>query len=599
MDDPLRPSDEAFKQYYERGYATWYTHYQQALSSAQYAPHPDLGHAISQHPRFPSRIELDQENSRFLNVTGYSTWGTTIDGSCPLAPFKSKYTFQISINRPTVISLAPEPRFGFTKWFRNKDNHLILLTLAWAYVFSARWAEIVPGASVNYTKNQASYRGGTGPLPTESLLVDLGNISSDALRWWAAVLSPGEGWDAVAVSHNRRFKSPWSTAYQSSRHFILCTQNTLNLFSGTPASFSNATKFISNYVAYHNVAQQSHAAFMAALMLPTSQVTKKQVLLPTPQLSIAAKPVPLSHHQNESQPWGKDEAQLDRLLTLSCNAQGVIALLSSTFIEPFIPCNACGAWIQGAFAVLTLSDAQDPHILLHMLINRSPQLSFLWFGGLLTGIQDSIMKQARAALFRIDLQVAAWTNTTISFIQSPLTLPIPVPTEISRSDEARLMFLSQADFHELPPIVPFEPFGKTAVKDCLLEVQIHTKCRSSHGLYLASWAWNHENTTNNSTPAMPMKQAISLDTPVDNITIDFNNLDREKDCSETVTRSMFLWLRGEDGYPPTEREIYKHEWIDGWESDDEDAPPEGDGRSSRPNRVRSWLLGMTKRQPSI
>ncbi|RCI07447.1 hypothetical protein L249_4544 [Ophiocordyceps polyrhachis-furcata BCC 54312] len=39
---------------------------------------------------------------------------------------------------------------------------------------------------------------------------------------------------------------------------------------------------------------------------------------------------------------------------------GMSSLLSSSFIKPDLPCNICGAWIQGAFAVLDVTLAQEP-----------------------------------------------------------------------------------------------------------------------------------------------------------------------------------------------------------------------------------------------
>ncbi|CAH0023412.1 unnamed protein product, partial [Clonostachys rhizophaga] len=566
MDDPLRPSDEIFKQIYEQGFTTWHTLYQKAIPLSQHAPLLRLENVIPQHPKFPSYIEIGDDASIFLNTN---------------------YTFRVSTNRPTTIALSSDPSIGFTKWFGKQDNHLLPLTLAWAYVFSARWASVMPNASIQYTKKLASWRGDGNPEHDEPIIIDIGGVTGDALRWWAAILAPGEGWNAYVPPHERHLKSPWSTTLQSTRHLILCSRYTHNsLLPGFPPTWYDAVRFISDYVAHHHVSQQSHAAFMAALLLPTSQTMIKQVVLHTPRLSGAVRQSSFTP-QTESQPWGSDEGQLDRLLTLGCNSQGIISLLGSAFIEPSIPCNACGAWIQGALAVLENQDTKDPHVLLHILINRSPQLGFLWLGALLAGIQASIMKRARAAFLGIDLQVAVWTNTLISFIQLPTT-----PTtakEISRSDEARLMFLTQAEFHKSPPIVPFEPFGRTDIADCILEVQVHSQCKSSHGLYITNWAWAHDDGLSYVGKAIPTPKQVSFDAFENSVAIDFGSLDRERDCSETATRSMFLWLRGEDGYPVAERDIYLHEWINGWDSDEEDQTPEGDGKSTRQQRVGPWL----------
>ncbi|KAK4184039.1 hypothetical protein QBC35DRAFT_75956 [Podospora australis] len=73
---------------------------------------------------------------------------------------------------------------------------------------------------------------------------------------------------------------------------------------------------------------------------------------------------------------------------------------------------------------------------------------------------------------------------------------------------------------------------------------------------------------------------------------------------EAITRSIFIWLRGTDGFPIAEREIREHEWINNLdESDDESASPEGDGRSigAKGNAtVGSWIArAVTYRRDSF
>ncbi|KAG6092989.1 hypothetical protein E4U14_000476 [Claviceps sp. LM454 group G7] len=55
---------------------------------------------------------------------------------------------------------------------------------------------------------------------------------------------------------------------------------------------------------------------------------------------------------------------------------------------------------------------------------------------------------------------------------------------IQRADKARLMFLSQTEFHSDLPFNQFPPFGMIAARDCALEVQLHASCGGNHGLLL-------------------------------------------------------------------------------------------------------------------
>ncbi|KAI9163534.1 hypothetical protein HJFPF1_05151 [Paramyrothecium foliicola] len=69
---------------------------------------------------------------------------------------------------------------------------------AWAYALSARWAEMIPRASaLEYTTSQAPWTAHLVSNETAEnagpMVVNLGNLSGEAARWWAAVLAAVEG----------------------------------------------------------------------------------------------------------------------------------------------------------------------------------------------------------------------------------------------------------------------------------------------------------------------------------------------------------------------------------------------------------------------
>jgi hypothetical protein len=235
------------------------------------------------------------------------------------------------------------------------------------------------------------------------------------------------------------------------------------------------------------------------------------------------------------------------------------------------------------------------------------------------GIHDSVLNGMRALFYPLDLTLAGWTDTRMSFIQEPVGGTSPAKGTITRADEARLLFLSQSIDHTQPPIVPFGPFGLASIADCNLEVQEHARCRSTHRLCNSGWTWDCRDgagaPTHQETPPLLLngrtleeqkggeKEAADgggqILPPVD-----YSRMDRENDGSEAVTRSMFMWLRGTDGFPIAERKIRQHEWIDNLEeSDDEDASPEGDWRSVgalRKANVGSWIArGAAYRRDSF
>jgi hypothetical protein len=94
----------------------------------------------------------------------------------------------------------------------------------------------------------------------------------------------------------------------------------------------------------------------------------------------------------------------------------------------------------------------------------------------------------RALFYTVNLTVAVWTGTLMSFVQEPVRDGVSAEDTISRADECRLLFLSQSTehTHTHTRLVPFAPFATTTVADCNLEVREHGLCES-HRLCYSSW----------------------------------------------------------------------------------------------------------------
>ena len=106
------------------------------------------------------------------------------------------------------------------------------------------------------------------------------------------------------------------------------------------ASFSTALRYLSEYCEFHKVTEQSHAALAAALLLPVARYHNRMVHLPTPRVRrkkrFNVEGICTTPAQSEI------INELDRLLTLSCNAVGTKALLSRSFLNPMCPVTSAG-----------------------------------------------------------------------------------------------------------------------------------------------------------------------------------------------------------------------------------------------------------------
>lgn len=612
MDDSVQLNAELFSLYYARGYSTWQRLYRKAVACRGFPVDlVDFEHAFHYHPYFHGRLELKSTGSGFL-ATGATTWRAG-DGSgpCQLAPFQRPYSIPVTARRRIVVSVEPAAPEVFPTWCGSQSNHVGILTLGWAYVLAAQWAEIVPGAtsSLEYTGSSAGWN---EPSVTSrgAISVDLGPASDGAARWWAAILAPNQGWTTGIRHEADLLLAPWSTDFaQTETPFVLSRTSAapIALSGHKPPSFWDAAYFISAPSAHHGVEDQSRAAFAAALMLPSAGRIRRKVSLPTPRpRSLTGSNKPPANQLPRVALWGNDVHHLDKLLTLSCN-NFIQSLLSSVVFEPGIPCNACGAWVQGAFAVIDASQQKDNlQPLTGALMARNPKLGFLWLGATLLGVHEYMLGWMRALFYPVDLTLAAWTGASMSFMQEPVGHVPLIKGVASRADECRLMYLSQSMDHTHPPNLPFQPFGTTAVGDCNLEVQEHARCGGRHGLYYSGWTWDCRGGPLLGSPpgnhpallemrSQPERQEENGQVPSDETgPVDYSRMDREKDASEGPTRSIFMWLWETDGFPVAEREIREHEWIDNLRDsdDDESDSPEGDGRSSAGRRnvdVGAWI----------
>lgn len=591
LEDALRPSPEKSRAVYEKGFCMWvklHTRAQQEFSLPKFCFY--LQPAVSNLPPLVKDLDLKYQYNG-LYATGTSTWETS-RGQCKIPPVQKTLELLVSKNRSTRLALSERLKPTYHKWFEQKENHLAVLIPAWSYIFSARWAELMPGAELNYTEKHAKYDNNERDERTE-VMVDVGDVDDNAARWWAAILASGEGWQAGLTLEQTRFRSPWSTALEPDTKFTICYRKPLHHASATAPSSTAALRFLAEYCELHNIADQTIAALSSTLFLPS--LYSNPVSLPTPNFYEKPRPkLPISGPIEPKQSGiilEQIAPILDRLMTLSCNTRGLHSLLSSVFYEPGIPCNAASPWLQSTFAVL--DTVKDDILLAHILMNRVPQVSFLWLGAIIVGTQKEILEPGRFGLTMIDLHAAAWCGVKQSFMQEPLTQPLVTNGALLRSDECRLLFLIQGGLHSRWPLCPWMPFGSTALEDAEIEVRLHSQC-TGHGLQYAGWHWACRNgrvvhplceslTLTAHSPA----RHLALSTP---IAYEALNLEEET-ASENATRMIFSWLRY-DGYPPRERKISNHEWMNLDDSEDEspllnESPKSHEAASSK--AVEEWI----------
>ena len=614
--DSLRPDEQTFKAVYELGFDTWNQLYKAALEDRSLSYEQlSFESLIANHPQVPAGARVD--NTGLL--TARTLWSP--GGSCGLPPFEHDFWMNTVVSKATTISFVKDPAHWLKEYFGHNSHHVAVLLLAWAYVFSARWAVLIPGmTSPAYTKNKAAWlslhdiseSGGE-----ENSIVQLGQVSKSAARWWAALFAPGSGWMATRTHGEDQLLSPWSIQLDLDYPLYLtkCAGGQDDA-DDSPPSFEMATTYIQNYCHYHDIADVNQVSFIAALLIPLANFERRSISLLHPQFN---RPLPKKRSRMTAPVWN-NEIYLDRLLTLSCNTVGMRAILGSVFYQPGLESNLCGAWIQGSFSRLQSVNNQNLGTLAAIFFRRCRRLGSLWLGAIITGAQTNFLRSTRELLGfnRIELHTAAWTGTIQSFIQDPVCNNSCNTETVSRADECRLLYLSQVRFKEDPPVYPFPPPGEIPLEDTGLDVRPHMHCSDHHQLRFVNIRWKLEDgneeiqklTETMSADFSPCTyldhRAIPVNKEIVRSTIDYSYLNREIDLSEIVTRSVFRWMRYHDGYPLSEQSIRRHPWIDLGESSDEEEYNNNqshislDTMSSLKPHVRAWILNAeTVRSRSI
>lgn len=151
MSDAVKLSDDDFRRTYELGFRTW-----AALASSK-VPASDacVTDALLHQPPLPRGLRLKREYGHVF-ATGSSLWETR-GGTCELPAFQTQVQIGITRDEPMqlFISAAAQDKLG--SFFSSSDeNFVAVLVLAWAYVLSARWAEIISEPClVKYTRHRA------------------------------------------------------------------------------------------------------------------------------------------------------------------------------------------------------------------------------------------------------------------------------------------------------------------------------------------------------------------------------------------------------------------------------------------------------------
>ncbi|CAF3524379.1 unnamed protein product [Fusarium graminearum] len=570
MDDAVRISAETFRSIYEIGFKTWTQLDANIEEKSMLPPLSQVTQEIChQHPVLTRHLKLkiDQMGAFATGGCIWSSHRTKCAHAMP--PFRQPVRIKVAAKKPVSLSMSEptEDRNTVFPCFIRDQDYISVLMLAWAYILSSRWTEIMPGTcSLAYTDSQA--------ISQQNATVSQGNENFISVQL-------GHGWQANLEYEQQTFLAPWSIDVQKDFEFLLLHSTDPATNRHSAATFSDAIHYLNRFCARHVVSDQSHAALAAVLLLP-SMGTLNSLRLPTPSSKMGVPHSALgSVCEGLQDDWIHRSCYIDKLLTLSCNTRGIRPLLLSIFYEPNIECNAVTPWLQGTLAAIKHVAGDNSYLVGRLCMERSPRVAFLWLGCIILNIQNELLREVYFGQIPIDLPSASWSRTIQSFIQQRVSDPLVTDGLILRADECRLLFLSQSERHTRLPLCQWTPFGKTTVSDVDLEVRLHQQCQD-HWLQYEGIEWESNHLYNHSHR--------------DLLQISYEGLDRDREAiSENATRNIFGCLRV-DGYGQGEQDIWKYEWFDMSDSDDNDVDEEETtsyASAQLSPRVESWVFDIS------
>ncbi|OJJ46846.1 hypothetical protein ASPZODRAFT_151470 [Penicilliopsis zonata CBS 506.65] len=429
---------------------------------------------------------------------------------------------------PVTYKVAKEAQCNGLPSLNLHAGYLCSIILAWSYIISARWVEILQRAGWN------------------SLMIhsqDAETIDS----FWNMVLQ--RHWLARLKTDRGIFYSPWMMSDGAVR-----PAGSSDNLAQNPLNSTLAFDILLNFCISESLEFEFIIGLASVLMFTSRNAPPPKLAPPTSSV-------------------------LDKCIFLSSTQDALDSLLCSAFFNPSVPCNLLGANSLGIKRALYPSGIEF-HKLLSAVTSQTPHLSLLWVSVICTGQAGSIIRLALDRLPPLCLAAAFWTKTIQSFLQV-VYQEIPDGSSVSRAREFQTSYLCRAETSI--PWTPSPPFGSTSIDNLSLEVREHI----GHNHRPRSWRIDWILESGERIPASPQHQ---INLPSCAIHPDGSDegceepqiLDREAadEQSRSATSRLFNWHRTyddgiwlEDGTQNIEktRRIHLHPWIvdpfhdSGWE----------------------------------
>jgi hypothetical protein len=484
--DPLIPTQSQIDITYSHGVATWREHLEAAEGGWPLGI-KDPSIMLKDIPAIPSSLPKKKW------LYGRSAWQISGQDAQAEVKYGFRMAFQLSYGEPLRCTTSPHS----LRALKYTSPSLLILTLCWSYIFSARLVER-QGRCICYSSHMLHPK--LNNSEPGNIVLDLRGASPNLLRWLCALVSQKPGWFTDADGDF----PPWAMFYSEDdvQVFVLADVPA-SLSTIRAPSASEAKELLIEFCHLFGLgcSQPSEisqpmppytAAFLAALALPFYRWAHLKPQFPTPSLVRYDAPIIPQVSQSITQYYD----DLPYYMTLSLYPISFGSIVWSIFWQPQISCNVVSAWLSSIRIVLQpIIETRDFDLLNAVFAHRRPRVSLTWLGISLLGdltifewvvnYLDALEESPYFPTFsRPDITTAAWTGSPQSFLDIR-EAPIRKHETFSQADilRRRRNFLLDDTSRSL---FSWRPFGTIEKKDIELDLWNYLSHYSREYLH---WEW--------------------------------------------------------------------------------------------------------------
>jgi hypothetical protein len=403
--------------------------------------------------------------------------------------------FSLAIERPV------ECRIRSRQCNSDKPNSMAILTLCWAYLFTARFLEMQK-RPIQYSSTRLApvLSSNFKPRPGD-IVVHLRSASRHLVRWLCALLAPGLGWAVKGPL------PPWAAHYDRATHFVIATDAPFSFLDDErPPSSKKATDLLVEFCQLYDfgysagygvrssgLLPQPTASFLAAFALPFYSALNLQPQLPVPKL------IPNLNTYSSSLEYIRDYVgDLPYFMTLSISPASLGSVIWSIFWEPGLECNLVSAWFGSTLEVIRpLIEAGNLEILSTMFALRRERVGLLWCAifdlgdpkllDMIVSYLESHEERWGGSWAGPDIDVAAWTGSAQSFLDEKFSGTYQgMAAQIPRSDLLRHRFNFRLG-HPDSIRYGWQPFGYVAKEQ--IEPELWPALERGQPREYIHWVW--------------------------------------------------------------------------------------------------------------